>query len=266
LRLHGDTVAGHLFLLDKPGVTSDDLILGAIVAREVVARMELFFLSQRLQQAAAAEERIRLARDLHDGVLQSLAGAALQLETVRRLLDQDPQAARERLLDLQRQLAAEQRDLRFLIQKLKPAPLSLSEPDFNLAARLRELGAQIERQWGLSVVLRLEPLVTEIPAALAHDLYFIVHEALINAARHAQATTVHVTLSREDTQVHLTVADNGRGFPFHGHYDLATLTALSLGPVVLKERIASLGGSLIIDSTDAGAWLHITLPLTRPGV
>ena len=184
---------------------------------------------------------------------------------MRRLLDQDPPAARERLLDLQRQLAAEQRDLRFLIQELKPAPLSLSETDFELATRLKELSAQIERQWGLSVVLHLEPLGGEIPVAQARDLYFLVHEALINAARHAQATTVHVTLSGEDRQVHLTVADNGRGFPFKGRYDLATLTALNPGPVVLKERITSLGGSLVIDSSEAGAHLHITLPLARPG-
>jgi signal transduction histidine kinase len=65
--------------------------------------------------------------------------------------------------------------------------------------------------------------------------------------------------------VHLTVADNGRGFPFGGRFDLATLTALDIGPVVLKERIASLGGSLLLVSTEAGAYLQITLPLTRPG-
>jgi two-component system NarL family sensor kinase len=109
------------------------------------------------------------------------------------------------------------------------------------------------------------PPVGELPAALARDLYFIVHEALINAARHAHATAVHVTLSGVDTQVRLTVADNGRGFPFRGRYDLATLTALNLGPVVLKERIASLGGSLILVSTGAGSQLYMTLPLSPPG-
>jgi len=262
LGLQGDMVEGRLFLLDRRGMTSDDLILGAIVAREAVTRLEQFYHLQRLQEAAAAEERIHLARDLHDGVLQSLAGAALQVETARRLLDQDPQAARQRLLDLQRQLAVEQRDLRFLIQELKPAPLNPSKTDFPLAARLNELGAQIERQWGLSVVLHKEFLAAEIPAALARDLYLIVHEALINAARHAHATIVHLTLSGDNTQVRITVADNGRGFPFHGQYDLATLTALDLGPVMLKERIASLGGSLILVSTDAGSQLSITLPLT----
>jgi signal transduction histidine kinase len=187
------------------------------------------------------------------------------METVRRLLDQDPQAARERILELQRQLAVEQRDLRFLIQELKPTPPSSSGMDFELVLRLEELGARIERQWGLSVALQLEPQVAEVPTVLARDLYRIVYEALTNAARHAHATIVHVTLGWKDTQIHLTVADNGRGFPFSGRYDLTTLTALDLGPAMLKERIASLGGSLILVSTDAGAALYITLPLARPG-
>src|SRR5262249_6622927 len=186
---------------------------GSLLSLLVVATLlgYLGAYEQRLQQAAAAEERIRLARDLHDGLLQSLAGVALQMETVRRLLDQDPQRAGERLLDLQRQLAVEQCDLRFLIQELRPTPLSSSGVDFELVLRLKELGARIERQWGLSVALHLEPQVAEIPTALARVLYRIVHEALTNAARHAHATTLHVTLSWKDTQVHLTVADNGRG-------------------------------------------------------
>jgi signal transduction histidine kinase len=265
LGLPGDTVEGRLFLLDKLGMTSDDLVLGAIVAREVVARLEQFYLLQQLQEAAAAEERIRLARDLHDGVLQSLAGAALQLEAVRQLLTQDPPTAQQRLLDLQRQLTVEQRDLRLLIQQLKPTRLNSSETDFELVARLHELGVQIERQWGVSVVVRIGPPVGEISLALARHLYFVVHEAVINAARHAHATGVNVTVVVEDTQVCITVADNGRGFPFHGQYDLATLTALNRGPVMLKERIASLDGSLVLVSTDAGSRLSITLPLTRPG-
>ena len=56
------------------------------------------------------------------------------------------------------------------------------------------------------------------------------------------------------------VADNGHGFAFHGHYDHSTLTSLQLGPVLLKQRVESLGGMLEIDSTIDGAHLEITLP------
>src|SRR4030067_454383 len=74
------------------------------------------------QQAAPMDERIRLARDLHDGVLQSLTGAALQLQTVGRLFAEDPQAARNRLQEIQNLLAEAQRELRFFIQRLTPRP------------------------------------------------------------------------------------------------------------------------------------------------
>ena len=93
----------------------------------------------------------------------------------------------------------------------------------------------------------------------------MIHGALINAARHAGASSVCVALSVQDTSVQLIVRDNGRSFPFHGHYDLVALTALGLRPRMLQERVAFLGGGLTIDSTAAGACLSITVPLRRPG-
>jgi two-component system, NarL family, sensor histidine kinase DegS len=114
--------------------------------------------------------------------------------------------------------------------------------------------------------MRLEGLDRALPGALSQGLYLMIHEALINAARHSAASSMCVALSVQDTSVHLMVHDNVRGFPFHGHYDLAALTALSLGPWMLRERVASLGGDLTIDSTGAGACLSITVPLGRLGV
>jgi signal transduction histidine kinase len=227
--------------------------------------MDHFFVLQRLQQAAATEERIRLARQLHDGVLQSLTGAALQLQTVGPLLDANRQAARDRLLLIQRLLTEEQRDLRFFIQELKPAPLGLAGPDSGLAARLKELGERIERHWGLRVDLRVERVEAHIPEGLLREIYLIVHEALVNAARHAQASSARVRVGVLQDQVRISVADDGRGFRFHGHYDHAALTDLKLGPVTLKERIGALHGALIIESGESGARLEITLPLLPSG-
>jgi hypothetical protein len=102
LPLRGECLEGHLFALDKPRMTGDDLLLGEVVAHQVASSMDQSLLSRRLRQAAAAEERNRLSRDLHDGVLQSLTGAALQLETVHRLWDSAPRDARDRLAAIQR--------------------------------------------------------------------------------------------------------------------------------------------------------------------
>ena len=262
LALRGDSVEGRLFALDKPGMTSDDLVLGEIVARQVAARMDHFYLSQRLQQAAASEERIQLARDLHDGVVQSLTATALQVELARNLIAGAPEAARERLLEVQRLLAAEQHDLRIFIGQLKPTLPGMSEPGFDLAARLDDLRGRMERQWGLEVKLQAAPLQSRVPDGVAQQIYRIVHEALVNVARHAGATAVRVELGLEGGGVRIAVADNGRGFAFRGRYDLAGLTEQSLGPVVLRERVASLGGSLVVDSTDEGVRLEIALPTT----
>jgi signal transduction histidine kinase len=114
--------------------------------------------------------------------------------------------------------------------------------------------------WGLQVELLVEDLGAGIADSLAYEISHIVQEALVNAARHADASQVRVALRRQDGQVRITVADNGHGFAFHGHYDHATLTSLQLGPVLLKQRVEALGGMLEIDSTNDGAHLEIALP------
>ena len=265
LRLSGEACRGRLFCLDKPAMTPDDLVLGTLVAHQIIDRMDHFYLVQRTQHAAAMDERIRLARDLHDGVLQSLTGAALQLQTVGRLFAEDPQAARNRLQEIQNLLAEEQRDLRFFIQELKPGPLGSPQADSDPTARLNELSERIERHWGLQVEVKFDRAGERIPAALGREIYRIVHEALVNAARHARASVARVELSVQGNQMRVIVADDGRGFRFHGHYDHATLAEMKLGPVTLKERIVSLGGTLSIDSSESGARLEIVLPVARVG-
>ncbi|HXH02444.1 MAG TPA: sensor histidine kinase [Candidatus Competibacteraceae bacterium] len=265
LHLHAENMQGRLFVLDKSDMTSDDLLLGEIVARQMSTELEQRYLQRCLQQAAAMEERYRLAGDLHDGLLQSLTGMALQLQTLHRLVEEDPKAARERLQDVQDLLQLEQRNLRAFILKLKPAPLDLLGESSNLAVSLKELGSRIERYWGLPVILTLDPAISRIRQPLGHEIHRIVQEALINAARHASASVAEVEVGVHDGRVHIVVADDGRGFPFRGRYDLATLSARQMGPVALRERVASRGGQMVIDSSEAGARLDINLPLDGRG-
>jgi signal transduction histidine kinase len=262
--VHGTTMAGHILFLDMPELNADHLACADAIARQVAMNLDQFYLSQHLQQAAVAEERRRLARNLHDGALQSLAGIALQLTEVERLLAGDPQTAREHLCEVQRLIADEQCDLRFLVGELKSTTRTASETDFCLAARIETMSRQIARQWGLRIDVRMQLPELRIPTALAYEIYYIVHEALSNAARHAKASTVDLDVAIRNDHVRITVADDGQGFPFHGQYDLAALTALQRGPAMLNERVASLGGSLKLDSSEAGARLDIRLPLLLP--
>jgi signal transduction histidine kinase len=260
-RLHGATFEGRLFFLDMRRLTPDELVLGDIVAHQVVADLDQFYLSRRLQQAAVTEERLRLARNLHDGLLQSLTGMSLQMAAVRRLLEENLHAAQDHLLEIQCLIAEEQRDLRFLVRELKSATLDAARADFSLITRLEAVSEQIEHQWGLRVELDVKLSEPQLPTEVTPEIYYIVHEALVNAARHARATTVCAEIERQNDEVRITVADNGRGFPFRGRYTLPTLMSLQLGPVMLRDRVASLGGTFALDSTATGSCLLICLPL-----
>ncbi len=259
--VQGECVDAHLFALDRTNQTADDLTLGLVVARQAADAMDHFLLSRRVRQAAATEARVRLSRDLHDGVLQSLTGAALKLETVDRLWDRDLRLARDRLEEVRRLVAAEQRDLRALVRELGPSPLGVTPDRIDLRTSLEELVQRLSGVWGLRVRLLLDAPVGDVPSAVAYETYRIVQEALVNVARHAAASEARVTITRRNGELHVVVVDNGRGFPFRGRYDHATLTGLEIGPATLRGRVATLGGSLDIDSSDAGARLDIHLPL-----
>jgi signal transduction histidine kinase len=260
LKLRGESLEGYLFFLDRQGLTDDDLVLGRVVGHEVAARMDLFYLVQRLKQTAAGEARLRVSYDLHDGLLQSLAVVGMKLDTISRLLDEDPQKVREPLLEIDRLLSEEQASLRSFIRELKSVPGGADQGAASLITRLQNLIRQVERQWGLRVNFTTAGLDSWVAETLPQDIYYLVREALLNAARHAGASSVSVELGVEDRDVRITVADNGRGFSFRGRYEHSTLMEKQLGPVTLRGRIASLGGQLAIDSSDAGARLEIMVP------
>jgi signal transduction histidine kinase len=236
----------------------DDSMLEG-VARQVMSDINQFFSKERLERATMEDERERLARELHDGVLQSLAAVRLQLDAVARLIDENPQAAQKRLLDIGNLIANEQRDLRTWIGKLRPATAASMASSAELAVALETLCQQAETLSGLRVGLTTSRGM--IRRALGDEVYRLVQEALANVAQHARAQCVDVGLQITRDRVHITVTDDGVGFPFHGRYDLATLVEKYLGPRSLKERVASLHGELILTSTLHGSKLEMSLPV-----
>ena len=265
MSLESEGLKGRLFVLDMTGMTFDDLVLGRIVANEMTAQMDQSNMLKQLQQSAAVEERVRMARDLHDGLLQSLTGTALQLETINRLMEADSIKARQQLMEIQRLIAAEQKELRSYVEEMKASLLTQTSVDSDLAIRLKELAERVERHWGIRVEMERKHLPPGIPHPLLQEIYFLVHESLTNAARHAKASCVRAELGVKDDHVNILVSDNGKGFPFRGRYDHETLTTLKRGPITLRERTAALGGFLTIDSTDTGSRLEIVIPFAPAG-
>jgi len=97
-------------------------------------------------------------------------------------------------------------------------------------------------------------------ADLSDELYYLISEAVVNAARHAKASTVRVDLDVGESNIAIMIADNGHGFPFRGRYNHTSLKASRLAPVTLGERVDALQGTLTIDSSDRGARIEIVVP------
>jgi signal transduction histidine kinase len=260
--LPGETLSGWIFFIDKPGAGVDDLELSKIVAGIVAARLDLHYLARQLHESAATEERIRLARDLHDGILQSLTGIALRLAATERQVAEDPEAAVGSIEETRRLIALEQQDLRFFIEDLRPPPPGSGGDQRDLRERLQELAQRAEQEWNLQVELPAGGTRESIPDALVRELYLIVREALVNAVRHGGASRVVVrTADSSDGHLVVEIADNGRGFPFEGTYSHADLDAGRGGPRSISERVASLRGALTVESNRSGARLRVELPL-----
>ncbi len=259
VRLPTEAVSGWLFVLDKERMTSDDLMMGEIVSLHLAASLSQFHLRVRLAAAAAMAARTSLARELHDGAFHALTGVALELEALLRLPKLQLAGAQGRLRAIQSSLVEEQRTLRSLIDSLR-RPSSWPSPGANHEAYLANLARRMERQWGLRVEWSATGL-DGLPSNRVNDLYLMVHEALINVARHAGASVARLDAAVRDGRAHIVVSDDGHGFDFKGRYDHEALSGLRLGPSTLRERAALLGGGLTLESTATGARLEISFPV-----
>lgn len=255
-----ESVAGWVFFLDRENLSLEDLPLARAVAAQISMRMTQARLVENFRVNAAAEERVRLARDLHDGVLQSLAAAGFKLEEAKTLVQSDAGRAFSRIGEVQTLLVEEQVSLREISASLVPASGG-RETLHDLSGQLKALGNRIQRYWGLDVGINAHPDMGLVPGGLAHEACRIAHEALVNAARHGKAAGARVDVGMNDGVLQMTVEDDGKGFSFTGTFSLQELTEMRLGPLALKERVRGAGGDLFITSGENGTKISITLPV-----
>ncbi|PYQ99785.1 MAG: hypothetical protein DMF97_10740, partial [Acidobacteria bacterium] len=147
---------GRVFFSDVGTPAPEMIPLTEVVAREIGATVDRAYATRQQRSIAASEERIRLARDLHDGVLQSLTGIRLELQAMAAAAASDaPETRRDRLLASERALAIEQRELRFFIEDLKPAPIAAATRSLDdTLTRVRE---RIAMEWKVPVSIRVAP-------------------------------------------------------------------------------------------------------------
>jgi signal transduction histidine kinase len=162
---------------------------------------------------------------------------------------------------VQRIIAAGQNDLRFFINQLGPRRAGESTGAIDLKGRVGELADRVRRQWGVPVTVATEPDTLQVPDRLVNDVFLLIHEALVNAARHSRASSIQLALLLDTQHLSIAVVDNGQGFPFKGAFSLEDLAQRQIGPRTLRERVAALGGSLRLETDELGTRVHLTVPL-----
>lgn len=206
---------------------------------------------------ASAEERARMARELHDGVVQSLIGLKMQVTILHsRCREGDPTAAS--LEQIMAMLDREVVELRSLMFQL--TPIDREPPELNnlLADLVDDFGRT--SNIASTFVSRID--AEEISAAARREIGRIVKEALVNVRKHSGAGRVLVSVATNRTHSHLVIEDDGRGFDFEGRLSGEELERQRKGPRTIRERVRLLGGSLVIDSSpNAGSRVEISLPL-----
>ncbi|HEY6213687.1 MAG TPA: histidine kinase [Vicinamibacterales bacterium] len=247
-------IAGRAFFSGLENPSADLLPVTEVVARELGTLLDQQQWQERLREIAVREQRISLARDLHDGVLQSLTGVRLELQAVSTDANAD---VRDRLLAIERALAIEQRELRLFIDETRPAAGSGQA----LAGRLESLRERVALEWKIPVSIRLSPESMVVPEPLQRAIPLMAHEAIVNALKHAHPSRISIDVRGDARSIHVIVSDDGSGFPFEGRYDHAVLTKMNLGPTSLRERAASLGGEMTIESTKTGSRIEIAVPI-----
>ena len=247
--LDSHVVAFHdtLFAL---ATISTGLVVGRLRTAETASRLQARDLSRHTMREEA-EVRRRLAQSLHDGPVQDLIGLDMILSTLGSELDGDGKGrARELLADARELTTRNVQALRDEMVDLGPYGFQ----DVTLAAAIEGSVPVWARRYDLDIRLDLDPEL--LPPTVAGELFRISQEAVINAGRHAGASTVWVTLRRADHGVELRVADDGRGFQLSGQ------KPGHLGLESMRERAALLDGRLDIESSDEGTVVTARAPLS----
>lgn len=214
----------------------------------------LGYLAEQHKRLRADVERTRIARELHDGTLQSLLGVKMRLE-VLSASQEDPTA--QELRQVQNILLEEARKLRELMHEVKPLDVDAK----SLRPHLVEIVERFEREIGIRAQFVSDSSVVDIRQWVCDGVVRIVREALVNVRKHSCATHVLVRLDRRDNSWQLSVEDNGVGFPFSGRFPQSELEASGRGPLVIMECVRSIGGELILESNPGrGSKLEITIP------
>jgi signal transduction histidine kinase len=209
----------------------------------------------RVEQAIT-EERLRIARDLHDSIAHAITAINVQAGAAAHLMDRRPEAARSALLEIRRVSGAAIAELRGTLGQLREGESASLRPAPSIEG-LIDLVERV-RAAGVDVTLTLHGATENVAAGVDTAAHRIVQEALTNVLRHSGATSACVEVTVTDTFMSLDVTDDGSGSTLSGDTD-----SEGFGLLGMRERALSVGGSLDASARPGGGWcVHADLPLT----
>jgi signal transduction histidine kinase len=257
----GDVI-GAFYLTDKIGSANfdetDEHLVG-VFAPHAAVLVEYARLYEQSRELSIADERSRMARELHDALTQTLFGARLAIQTASLALTTpdapaDPAAAVEHLSRAEALVDEAFRELRALILDLRPPDLATD----HLAGAVRKQVALLERTSGLTIKLDIDGEPQLPDPDRERQVFRIVQEALANVVRHAGASSLGVSLSARQGSLRIEVQDDGVGFD----PDERAIRSRRLGLTSMLDRATALGGRLTIESAPgAGTTVRAEVPL-----
>ncbi|TAJ92679.1 sensor histidine kinase [bacterium] len=229
-------------------------IFGFLSEFEKKQNQKLMALYKTAGEAATQEERRRIARDLHDRLLQVLASLTLRLETCRRHLIENPR-------ELSRELELMEQSARSSMEEIRRFLAGKDSQDFmpgTLIEKLKEEMRFLRDGLGLRVVLESDPEELTLPSQVEQEIYYVLREGLRNIARHSNASRSEISLKIEGREIQGILEDDGVGFsPDRARGNNG------FGLTTMQERIKKLGGELSIETSPGkGTKIAFKAPLT----
>jgi PAS domain S-box-containing protein len=255
---HHDFAGREMRLLTSLAEKHSIAMINAQLYNDLLQReKELEILSDARVQAQE-EERRRIAREIHDGLGQMLTAIKFNLEIFEDTISAGEEE-RKRIDDMKGLLDSVMKEARELSYNLMPSVLD----DFGLAPALQLLSEQFANRTGVKVMFQSFGLTGRLDPHIEIGLYRIAQESLNNVAKHAEATEINLQVIRHPNGVRLVVEDNGKGILHHPDIDHPT-TRSGMGLVSMRERAASFGGTITIDSSPGrGTLITVDIPLTE---
>jgi signal transduction histidine kinase len=250
---------GRVFIFEPSGrgETHEELRFLLDLVYQVGPAVYNVYLLHRLRRRAGAAERARFARELHDGAVQSLIAVEMQVDVLRRQAENTPQVVESELGRIQGLLREEVLKLRELMQQMK----SIDVDSRRFLTVMRDAVERFERETGISARFVTDIEKLEMPNNICRELLRIVQEGLVNVRKHSRARHALVRLGSSESQWNLTMEDDGKGFPFSGRITQDELEQMGKGPMIIKERVRLIAGTLTVESSPGtGTRLEIKVP------